>query len=142
MDLKYLSLQDDVRDGLLRVSHVPTDILLADFLTKPCCGYKLTQFCHAVRLMPELTLESGYAAGGMSSVGELREVHLVELGEEEEQPFEFDIKEFDIKLWLMFFVIATLVAFGCIDVIQLSGRRRGSYPTATPKSRAAAIGYG
>ena len=98
MDLKYLSLQDDVRDGLLRVSHVPTDILLADFLTKPCCEYKLTQFCHAVRLMPELTLESGYGAGGgMSAVAELREVHLVELGEEEEQPFEFDI-----KLWLMF----------------------------------------
>ena len=83
----------------------------------------------------------------MSAVAELREVHLVELGEEEEQPFEFDI-----KLWLMFFVIAILVVFGCVDVIrrlrklllkiQLSGRQRGSYPTATPKSRAAAIGYG
>ena len=146
MDLKYLSLQDDVRDGLLRVSHVPTDILLADFLTKPCCQYKLTQFCHAIRLMPELTLESGYEAGGMSAVEELREVHLVELGDEE-HPFEFDK-----KLWAMFFIVAMLAVLGCIDVIhrirrmllkiQLRGRQRGSYPTATPKNRAAAIGYG
>ena len=48
IDLKYLSLQDDVREGLLRVSHVRTDVLLADYLTKPTCEYKLAQFCQAV----------------------------------------------------------------------------------------------
>ena len=87
--------------------------------------------------MPELTLESN-GAGGMSAVAELREVHLVELGDEE-QPFAFD-KE----LWTMFFIVAKLAIFGRVDVIhrlrelllkvQVPGQQRGSYPTATPKS--------
>ncbi len=66
MDLKYLSLQDDVREGASKVSHVSTDVLMADFLTKPCNEYKLMQFRHAINLSNvELTLEP-----------ELRELHL------------------------------------------------------------------
>ena len=87
IDLKYLSLQDDVREGLLRVGHVRTDILLADYLTKPTCEYKLTQFCQAVRLTSESTLESNGTDN--LKVAELRdmqvdEIHVVELAEDDQ----------------------------------------------------------
>ena len=76
------------------------------------------------------------------------EIHVVELSEDdqdhEQQEGHF---EFDVQLWLMFFTIAVLAVLGCIDVVKrarralrrflLSGRQRGTYPTATPQSRAA-----
>ena len=158
IDLKYLSLQDDVREGLLRVGHVRTDILLADYLTKPTCEYKLTQFCQAVRLTSESTLESNGTDG--VKLAELRDVqflelpdgdetHLVELAEEgEDLERREENFEIDKKLWLMLFTVVVLAVLGCVDMVKrvrralrrflLSGRQRGTYPTATPQNRAAA----
>jgi hypothetical protein len=153
IDLKYLSLQDDVREGLLRVSHVRTDVLLADYLTKPTCEYKLAQFCQAVHLTSESTLESNGTDN--LKVAELRdmqvdEIHVVELAEDDQDHEQQEgYFEFDVQLWLMFFTVAVLAVLGCIDVVRrvrralrkflLSGRQRGNYPTATPQSRAAAL---
>ena len=42
--IKFFWITDRVKQGLLRVQHCPTDIMLADFFTKPLQGKKFIMF--------------------------------------------------------------------------------------------------
>jgi hypothetical protein len=109
-------------------------------------------------LTSESTLESNGTDG--VKLAELRdiqflglpdgdEIHLVELAEEgEDLERREENFEIDKKLWLMLFTVVVLAVLGCVDMVKrvrrvlrrflLSGRQRGTYPTATPQNRAAA----
>ena len=52
IDLKYLSLQDDVRNKTTVVSHVSAHELVADYLTKPSTEERLYRFLEHVNLVP------------------------------------------------------------------------------------------
>ena len=48
ISIKFFWITHRVKQGLLRVQHCPTDIMLADFFTKPLQGKKFIMFCRVI----------------------------------------------------------------------------------------------
>ena len=48
LNLQYIFLTDQVEKGNLSIEYCPTDVMWADFMTKPLQGEKFRKFCDEI----------------------------------------------------------------------------------------------
>jgi hypothetical protein len=139
ISLKYMSIQDDVRQKVITVEHIPAIEIVSDFLTKPSSYPKLEQFMQKVNLVCEVQTE----VAALEPATHFGEICMI-MEEPERQEEQRDEKLF----WTVFYMLVALAVVGGLTLCQkvwrlvmwcrrrtLQVRDRIVYPQATTRNR-------
>ena len=126
LDMKMVSLQDDVRDGDMKAQHISSDSQIADVLTKPLPA------AAAERCLVELgfrygsrtSIHGGDVLGPETHRGDVMEINVLEAKVEDYKPYDEDYNEDSSStaygFWLVFSCMVICSVIGILTTCRRS----------------------